>query len=68
MRDIFDDFRLTLPACAASHWWGNATADQLQPPEVASGYSDAQPLTRLQVLIGVYGFNFIRVTPLRCRY
>jgi hypothetical protein len=48
VRDIFDDFRLTLPACAASHWWGNATADQLPPPEVASGYSDAQPLTRLQ--------------------
>jgi hypothetical protein len=48
VRDIFDDFRLTLPACATSHWWGNATADQLPPPEVASGYSDAQPLARLQ--------------------
>jgi hypothetical protein len=48
-RDVFDDFRLMLPACTGAHWWGNATAEQLPVPEVASGLSDALPLTRSQV-------------------
>ena len=49
MRDVFDDFRLMLPASSATHWWGNAAADQLTAPEVATGTSDAVPLKRLQL-------------------
>lgn len=49
-RDAFDDFRQTLPACSLAHWWGNASAEQVPVPEVASGASDALPLVRSQVI------------------
>lgn len=50
-RDVFDDFRLTLPASSIMHWWGNATVDQAPPPEVASAAFDAVPLKRSQRVV-----------------
>lgn len=50
-RDIFDDFRLTLPASSIMHWWGNATVNQVPPPEVSSAAFDAVPLKRNQRVV-----------------
>jgi hypothetical protein len=49
-RDVFDDFRVMLPASAAMHWWGNASADQAPAPEVASAAASSAPLKRSQLL------------------
>ena len=50
VRDMFDDFRLTLPACSALHWWGNATAALAPAPELAASASAAAALIRSQVI------------------